>query len=242
LVRATAEKIEHSQQKWLPSNWPAGQSEQVYRDPGHTQQYGGGRLEVSLSVTSAAEARPCFGGERRSETVASCGNFFWVARAPRLCDGAVFGLFTYRAEESEPWVEFDFEFGGADTSRVQLNIHMEDEFRRHTSLDDTHGGALYLALGFDAAVAFHRYKIEVARGSLQFSIDERILRTLTPADLPGGIWRVGPMRNKPNRSNGPADGYTPEDELSAGWPSPASRPASRALILSWNRSLQSGVA
>jgi beta-glucanase (GH16 family) len=43
-----------------------------------------------------------------------------------MVDGAVFGMFTYRADHfNDPWIEFDFEFVGADTTKVRLNIHME---------------------------------------------------------------------------------------------------------------------
>ena len=51
--------------------------------------------------------------------------------------GAVFGMFTYNADwEHQPWVEFDFEFVGADTTKVQLAIRMEDAAGNHITQHD----------------------------------------------------------------------------------------------------------
>ncbi len=113
-----------------------------------------------------------------------------------MVDGAVFGLFTYRADwENQPWVEFDYEFVGADTTKVQINIHMEDANGNHIALSDAMGGPVIIDLGFDASAGMHTYEVTVGEAEAVFLIDGREVGRFSAADMPGGVWQIGPMRS-----------------------------------------------
>lgn len=111
-------------------------------------------------------------------------------------DGAVFGMFTYKANyQTQPWVEFDFEFVGSDTTKVQLNIHMENSSGQHISLDQAKGHAIIVDLGFDASLAKHTYEVSVTTTGATFYIDGKIVGQYGPQDMPGGVWQIGPQKS-----------------------------------------------
>lgn len=152
--------------------------------------------EAAQAAERAAAQRTIRGAEVQSVAVAETGGWRWHAQAPRMVDGAVFGMFLYRAShEKDPWREYDFEFVGEDTTEVQLNIHFEDEEGRHVALSDAKGGPVIVDLGFDAAEAAHLYEIEVGEDEAIFRVDGEVVGRFGPADMPGGTWSVGPLRS-----------------------------------------------
>lgn len=182
--------------QWLISDWPAGQSaiaawsaDNVRENPDQ------GTLDLVLNDAGEGDRR-FLGAEFQSRAAASTGTWRWVATAPEMVDGAVFGMFLYRADhEADPWREYDFEFVGADTTQVQLNVHFEDPEGRHVALSDARGGPAIVELGFDAAEAPHLYEIEVEEQRAVFRIDGRIVGDFGPEDMPNGIWSSGPLRS-----------------------------------------------
>ncbi|WP_052649924.1 family 16 glycosylhydrolase [Paracoccus sp. PAMC 22219] len=110
--------------------------------------------------------------------------------------GAVFGMFTYKADwEHQPWVEFDFEFVSADTTKVQLAIHTEDAAGTHITLNDNGLQKSVIDLGFDATEGFHTYEVTVTDTATIFYFDGEIVARFSVADMPGGVWNVGPMKS-----------------------------------------------
>lgn len=153
-------------------------------------------MNLTLNAAPAGSTRPYNGGEVQSNEVATTGTWTWVAQAPKMQDGAVFGMFTYKADwQNQPWVEFDFEFVGQDTTKVQLNIHMENSSGQHISLDQALGHPIIIDLGFDASMAKHTYEVSVTTSGATFYIDGKIVGQYGPQDMPGGVWQLGPMKS-----------------------------------------------
>jgi beta-glucanase (GH16 family) len=116
-----------------------------------------------------------------------------------MASGAVFGLFAYRADHfTQPWIELDFEFVGAETREVRLNVHMEGRRGRRITLEEAAGGPVIVPLGFDAAEAPHLYEIDLSAHQAVFRIDARVVGRVTPADLAIRAWTRGPMRGYTN--------------------------------------------
>ena len=181
---------------WSVSDWPAGQSSLVAWSPDNVRA-GEEGLDLVLGANPATDvgddARPYLGGEVQSKRVAETGVWSWRARAPKMVEGAVFGMFLYRADhEGDPWREYDIEFVGAGTTEVELNIHFEDAAGRHVSLL---GGPKKVDLGFDAAAGFHDYEIEVMAERAVFRIDGKVVGDFGPADVEGSVWSTGPLRS-----------------------------------------------
>ncbi len=163
------------------------------RDAGSAGADAAGSAE---EAKAAAAQRTVRGAEVQSVAVAETGTWRWLAQAPEMVDGAVFGMFLYRADHAKhPWREYDFEFVGGDTTEVQINIHFEDAQARHVSLDQARGGPVTVDLGFDAAAAPHLYEIEVGADEAVFRVDGEVVGRFGPADMPGGAWSVGPLRS-----------------------------------------------
>lgn len=182
--------------RWIVSDWPAGQSE-ILRWSSANVRPGEDGIDLVLDANPSAEigadARPFLGGEIQSKGVAETGKWSWRVRAPKMVEGAVFGMFLYRADhEGDPWREYDIEFVGAGTTEVELNIHFEDASGRHVSLL---GGPRKIDLGFDAAEGFHDYAIEVKDESAVFRVDGKVVATFGPADIEGSVWSTGPLRS-----------------------------------------------
>jgi serralysin len=181
----------------MVSDWPAGQSSALAWSP-DCASLGPDGLCLRLGAAPPGSPRPCLGGEVQSCDTAAAGTWAWTAQAPAMREGAVFGLFAFRADwQRDPWLEFDMEFVGADTRRVRLNVHMEDAAGTRVSLEEARG-TVVAELGFDAAGSVHRYEIEVTERAATFRADGRVLGRVTAADMPGRLWRTGEMRGFAN--------------------------------------------
>ncbi|MFD1912653.1 family 16 glycosylhydrolase [Halodurantibacterium flavum] len=211
---------------WLISDWPAGQSSILHWAADHVRLTGQGSVELSLTAAPSGSRYAVLGGEVQSARAAITGTWGWTVQAPQMVPGAVFGLFTYRADwENQPWVEFDFEFVGADTTSVRLNIHMTNKAGEHVTLERSGQHPVRVALGFDAATGVHRYEVTVSPDMAVFRIDGRVVGSFGPADMPDGIWTLGPMRSFVNLW-----AVAPEQEPWAGtWADPG-RPLIATII------------
>lgn len=180
--------------RWLISDWGAGQSARVRWHPENVR-HGDEAIEFVLDAAPDGAARPLRGAEIQSGRVARTGTWRFRVRAPEMVPGAVFGLFLFQADwRADPWREYDIEFVGADTTRLQLNIHFETEDGRHVSLDRARGGPVIVDLGFDAAEGFHDYAITVTEREAVFRVDGAVVGRFGPEDMPGGVWDPGPLR------------------------------------------------
>lgn len=181
---------------WLVSTWDAGQSSIMTWSRDNVRFNADGSTDFLLSKAPDGTTRPYLGGEIQSYEVATTGTWSWTAKAPQMVDGAVFGMFLYQEDyRNDPWLEYDFEFVGADTTKVQLNIHMEDAQGRHISLDQAKGGPVIVDLGFDAATREAHYEVTVTDRSATFRIDGKVVGQFDASDMPGGVWYSGPMKS-----------------------------------------------
>ncbi len=183
-----------SSDSWLISEWGAGQSHVMDWRADHVRTTADGVVELVLD--DAGTHRPYAGGEIQSIATADIGTWSWLAQAPEMVDGAVFGMFLYKADwQHDPWLEYDFEFVGGDTTKVMLNIHMQDAAGRHISLDSMPGGAPIIELGFDAALAMHEYEITVLDTEAVFRIDGAEVARFDASDMPGNVWYGGQLKS-----------------------------------------------
>lgn len=181
---------------WLASDWAAGQTSNMNWEADNVRRTSTGAVELVLDKSAAGASRPYAGGEIQSDATATTGTFAWKAKAPVMQSGAVFGMFSYRADwQKQPWVEFDFEFVGKDTTKVQLNIHMENAAGQHVSLAEKKGAPVIVDLGFDAAQGTHEYKVVVGTQSATFLVDGKVVGVYGAADMPQGVWQIGPMKS-----------------------------------------------
>lgn len=180
---------------WQVSDWAAGQSGILAWSPSHVVAVEGGGVDLVLGPAPGGASRPFLGGEVQFSDAAWTGAWRWTARVPRMVGGAVFGMFTFQADwERDPWLEFDIEFVGADTTRMRLNIHMETEEGRRVTLEEARRGPVLVELGFDAAEALHDYEIVVTAHEARFRVDGATVGWFGPEDMPEGTWRRGRMR------------------------------------------------
>ncbi len=178
---------------WVISDWPAGQSKITRWSAKNVVRTGDGG--VKLILDKGSDAGIYRGSEIQSSAVADQGEWVFRARAPEMVSGAVFGMFLYQADwKKDPWREYDIEFVGGDTTRVQLNVHFQDESGRRVSLDQARGGPVTVDLGFDAAAGMHDYAIKVSPGSVAFRVDGKVLGQFGPEDMPRNVWSDGPLR------------------------------------------------
>ncbi len=181
---------------WLVSTWAAGQTGNMNWSSDNVNRAADGSVNLTLGAAPAGSTRPYSGGEIQSNEVATTGTWTWVAQAPKMQDGAVFGLFTYKANyQTQPWVEFDFEFVGKDTTKVQLNIHMENASGQHISLDQAIGRPVIVDLGFDASQGKHTYEVSVTTSGATFYVDGNVVGEYGPQNMPGGVWQIGPQKS-----------------------------------------------
>ncbi|TGN62043.1 glycosyl hydrolase family protein [Paracoccus liaowanqingii] len=181
---------------WLKSDWPAGQSSILQWSPDNVRLMADGSVALVLGRAPEGSNYSVQSGEVQSAETATTGTWSWTVQAPEMVSGAVFGLFTYKADwANQPWVEFDFEFVGGDTTRVQLNIHMENAAGEHVTLDNDGRNLVVVDLGFDASKEAHTYEVTVTEEKAVFYIDGKIVGEFTGADMPGGIWNIGPMKS-----------------------------------------------
>lgn len=185
---------------WQVSSWNAGQSGILAWSADNVRLSPDGAVEFVLGAAPAGSARPWCGGEVQSVATASTGTWNWTAQAPQMVDGAVFGMFTYRADHfNDPWIEFDFEFVGADTTQVRLNIHMETATGEHVTLEQGNNSQpVIVDLGFDAAQGVHTYSVTVTGTEAIFLVDGREVGRFDASDMPYGTWTTGEMKGFAN--------------------------------------------
>ena len=183
----------HSADSWLVSDWNAGQSGITQWSSDNVRVAADGDVELVLSRTHGP-GRAYEGGEIQGSTSATTGTWSWTAQAPEMVPGAVFGMFTYKSDwKNQPWVEFDFEFVGEDTTKVHLAIHMEDAAGRHITLKESELDRAVIDLGFDASEGKHTYEVTVTEEDATFYVDGKVVAVFSGEDMPGGVWNIGPM-------------------------------------------------
>ncbi|WP_293576434.1 family 16 glycosylhydrolase [Phaeobacter sp.] len=181
---------------WLVSSWKAGQSRATEWSEHNVRLGSDGKIDLQLSANHQGAVRPYLGAEIQSETASETGIWSWTVQAPEMQPGAVFGMFLFQADyQNDPWLEFDFEFVGADTTKVQLSIHMEDEHGNRVSLGDGPAGPIEIDLGFDASKGFHTYQIELTGSSALFHVDGAVVGAFDASDMPRQVWSSGPVKS-----------------------------------------------
>ncbi len=181
-----------SETTWLVSDWNAGQSTLTQWSPDNVRVAADGSIEFVLSASPDGSARPYQGGEIQSSANAETGTWAWQTQAPDMVDGAVYGLFLYKSDwQNDPVLEFDFEFVGADTTSVEINIHMQDAAGKYITLA---GGPLVVDLWFDAAEGVHLYEIELTGTSAIFRIDGVQVAEINASHMPGDTWYTGEVK------------------------------------------------
>jgi hypothetical protein len=181
-----------SETTWLVSDWNAGQSSIMQWSPDNVRVAEDGSIEFILSASPDGAARPYQGGEIQSSANASTGTWSWLSQAPEMVDGAVYGMFLYKSNwQKDPVLEFDFEFVGASTTTLEINIHMQDAAGKYITLA---GGPLVIDLGFDAAKGQHLYEIELTGTSAIFRIDGVVVADLNASHMPGNTWYTGNVK------------------------------------------------
>lgn len=181
---------------WLVSTWNAGQSVDTKWSAENVVINSDGAVELHLTSDNDAGERTFSGGEIQSEAAHEAGVWSWTAQAPDMQDGTVFGMFLFQEDyQNDRWLEFDFEFVGADTTQVQLSIHMEAEDGSRIRLADGPAGTQVIDLGFDASEGMHTYEIELTGSSAIFRVDGVVLAEYSAADMPGQVWYSGPVKS-----------------------------------------------
>lgn len=184
--------IRHDDNWFLVSSWDAGQSYLTRWSEDNVRIGADGRIALTLSRAPDSSTRPWLGGEIQSEEAFTGGSWSWMAQAPRMVDGAVFGLFLYQADyRTQPWREYDIEFVGGDTTRISLAVHFLDAAGQHVTLREP----LVIDLGFDAAAAPHVYEIEVTQTSAIFRVDGETVAVVDASDMEGGVWNPGSLKS-----------------------------------------------
>lgn len=181
---------------WMMSSWDAGQSSLMRWTPENVAITDEKVLELSLINEPESDGRPVTGGEIQSSYSTGTGTWSWVAQAPDMQEGSVFGMFLYKADwQNDPWLEYDFEFVGEDTTQVQINIHMETSTGEHVTLDQVTGEPVIVDLGFDASEGFHEYEITVLEDSAVFRVDDRVVGEFDASDMPVETWKTGDLKS-----------------------------------------------
>lgn len=182
-------------ESWLVSAWIAGQTTIMDWSPENVVGHPDGRVQLTLAAAPADSVHAYCGGEVQSCEATAIGTFRWTVKAPIMEQGAVFGMFAYRADHfNDPWIEFDFEFVGTDTTKLRLNIHMETTSGEHVTLEKASGGSVIVDLGFDASQGFYTYEITVTGSEAIFLVDGQVVGRFSAADMPDNIWTTGDMR------------------------------------------------
>ncbi|RJE79001.1 family 16 glycosylhydrolase [Paracoccus sp. JM45] len=181
---------------WLVSDWGAGQTSIMNWSEDNVRVSEYGLIELILDRAPEGSSEIWEGGEIQNATATTTGTWSWTAQAPEMAPGAVFGMFTYKSDwKNAPWTEFDFEFVGDDTTRVQLNIHMIDASGQHVALEQNKENKTIIDLGFDAAKGMHTYEVSVSQTRATFYIDGNIVGNFTASDMPGNTWNLAPMNS-----------------------------------------------
>jgi Ca2+-binding RTX toxin-like protein len=183
----TAGQAHNPNDAWLLSNWGAGQTLNMEWQADNVSKQADGTTVLTLDRTGIS--KPYAGGEIQSADADTFGTWEYIAKAPQMVDGAVFGMFLYQADYRDDWLEFDFEFVGKDTTEVQVTVHMEDPSGKHIAAGKV------IDLWFDASQEFAKYTISVDHDSAEFFINGRQVAQFTARDMPDGQWDTGPMKS-----------------------------------------------
>lgn len=184
--------IRHGDKSFLVSTWDAGQSYLTTWSAGNVRILEDERVALTLSKSTDGHSRPWVGGEIQSDAAFTTGSWSWMAQAPRMVDGTVFGLFLYKQDyRTQPWREYDIEFVGGDTTKIHLAVHFEDAGGRHVTLRKP----LIIDLGFDAAAAPHVYEIQVTSKNAFFRVDGETVAVIDASYVEGGVWDPGPLKS-----------------------------------------------
>lgn len=176
--------------EWLISEWDAGQSYIVGWNPDNVIARNDGSVQFILDQAAAGDSRPYDGAEWQSLTAATTGTWTWMAQAPEMVDGAVFGMFLYQDDYlTQPWREYDIEFVGKNTSQIRLAVHFLDDSGNHVTLKTPS----IIDLGFDASKSKHLYGITVTMTGVSFTVDGVVVETFDASDMQGGVWDPGPL-------------------------------------------------
>ena len=190
---ATQEQLaETPTNRWIVSDWPAAQSSRTLWSPDNVTFHAGGEgFDLTLSRAPDGSTRPIASGEVATAATASEGTWEWQVQLPDMVSGTVFGMFLFQADPTQPRLEFDIEFVGADPTELELFIHMQDDAgQMHRLL----GGPRTVKLPFDAAEGVHTYTITVKEDEAIFLADGVEIGRFGPDDMPEGVWRTGEMR------------------------------------------------
>lgn len=177
---------------WIVSDWPASQSSRVRWSKDNVIWHEDGSFDLVLTPAPEGIQRPYTSGEVGSVAVADIGTWSWTAEVPDLVSGSVFGMFLFQADASDPRIEFDIEFVGADQTEVELNVHMTGDDGRIVMLE---GGPRTVDLGFDASEGQHTYAITVTGDEGIFYADGQELARFDADDMPGNAWNTGELRS-----------------------------------------------
>ncbi|EYD74933.1 calcium-binding protein [Rubellimicrobium mesophilum DSM 19309] len=180
---------------WQVSEWGAGWLSSITTwTRNRVSIASDGAAEVSLGAASDGSYSTT-GGEMRSGSLADVGTFEWTAQAPRMASGTVFGMFALAAGgKNDRTLEFDWEFVGRDTTKVQVTVHMEDAAGNHIrNLENT-----MVDLGFDAAAGVHDYEITLTGKGAVFRVDDTPVAYFSGDDMPGDVWYTGNLRSVVN--------------------------------------------
>ncbi|MCE6958496.1 family 16 glycosylhydrolase [Cereibacter sphaeroides] len=184
--------IKNGDNDFLVSAWDAGQSYLTTWRENNVVVGADGRIALNLNRAEPGAARPYIGGEIQSEDFFSTGSWSWMAQAPKMVDGAVFGLFLYQADyRTQPWREYDIEFVGGDTTKIHLAAHFLNSAGQHVTVRVPH----VINLGFDASAAAHVYSIDVTSTSATFRVDGEVVDVLDAGDIQGSVWDPGPLKS-----------------------------------------------
>jgi beta-glucanase (GH16 family) len=148
------------------------------------QDGGGVRLRLQADPTSAKG----FSAGHLQTTDDQAGTFtygrFEVTMQPIHAPGVLSAMFLYRFD---PWQEIDLEFVGTDTSKVLLNVFYNPGEVGDLFNYGYRGTPVVVDLGFDAALAPHRYAIEWEQQEIRWYVDGQLLharRNLRPTPIP----------------------------------------------------------
>lgn len=197
---------------WAVSEWNAGWLSAITtftRD--RVRIAADGAAEVILGSATPGSYNAT-GGEMKSGATLQTGTFSWTAQAPEMVDGAVFGMFVRRAQNANDHIlEFDWEFVGHDTTKIQCTVHMED-WSGHPTQNVTH---TVIDLGFDAAEGVHEYEMVFTGRGVVYRVDDTPVAYFSADDMPGNLWYSASMRSYVNlwaggeRTNDWAGTYSP---------------------------------
>lgn len=162
----------HDEENWYKSNFH-------YPNSGHPAwqailiHFKKDRLELEVRRRKVADKKIA-GAEYQRRGFYHYGRYEVVMRAAPG-SGTVSAMFTHtHGQFGDPHDEIDIEFLGKDLTRLHANYFTNG--REH--------GGIYIPLGFDASKEVHLYAFEWEPGAIRWYVDDRLVHTATPADMP----------------------------------------------------------